>query len=52
LSGAPWSILPLWLSTNLGYRFFARHLPSKSQEVFRDDAMLQSPDAALVNAAG
>jgi radical SAM superfamily enzyme YgiQ (UPF0313 family) len=36
LSGAPWSILPLWLSTNLGYRFFAQHLPSKANGIYRD----------------
>jgi radical SAM superfamily enzyme YgiQ (UPF0313 family) len=36
LSGAPWSILPLWLSTNLGYRFFAEKLPSKAEAVYRD----------------
>ncbi len=39
LSGAPWSILPLWLSTNLGYRFFARHLPDKADEVYREPAL-------------
>jgi len=36
LSGAPWSILPLWLSTNLGYRFFARKLPSKTDQIYRE----------------
>jgi radical SAM superfamily enzyme YgiQ (UPF0313 family) len=36
LSGAPWSILPLWLSTNLGYRFFAEKLPSKADGVYRE----------------
>lgn len=46
LTGAPWSILPLWLSTNLGYRFFARHLPEKTQCVYRDPAMpaVAAPD--------
>lgn len=36
LTGAPWSIMPLWISTNLGYRFFAEKLPSKSDIVSRD----------------
>lgn len=36
LTGAPWSILPLWLSTNFGYRFFAEKLPSKADEVYRE----------------
>lgn len=36
LSGAPWSILPLWLSTNLGYRYFAEKLPSRSDRVYRE----------------
>ncbi|MAT71766.1 MAG: B12-binding domain-containing radical SAM protein [Planctomycetaceae bacterium] len=36
LSGAPWSILPLWISTNLGYRFFAQRLPGKTAVVHRD----------------
>lgn len=42
LSGAPWSILPLWLSTNLGYRYFAQHLPSKAQGIFRDLSLTES----------
>jgi radical SAM superfamily enzyme YgiQ (UPF0313 family) len=36
LSGAPWSILPLWISTNLGYRYFAEKLPSKAERVYRE----------------
>jgi radical SAM superfamily enzyme YgiQ (UPF0313 family) len=36
LTGAPWSILPLWLSTNFGYRFFAEKLPSKADGVYRE----------------
>jgi radical SAM superfamily enzyme YgiQ (UPF0313 family) len=36
LAGAPWSILPLWLSTNFGYRYFAEKLPSKADGVYRD----------------
>jgi radical SAM superfamily enzyme YgiQ (UPF0313 family) len=35
--GAPWSILPLWVSLNLGYRYYARHLPQKTgPEIYRD----------------
>lgn len=48
LSGAPWSILPLWLSLNFGYRFFARHLPSKTDSIYRE-AEQESPVASLVN---
>ncbi len=29
MTGAPWSILPLWTSLNLGYRYYARNLPAK-----------------------
>jgi radical SAM superfamily enzyme YgiQ (UPF0313 family) len=36
LTGAPWSILPLWISTNLGYRYFAEKLPSKAERVYRE----------------
>ena len=36
LTGAPWSILPLWLSTDFGYRFFAEKLPSKADGVYRE----------------
>jgi radical SAM superfamily enzyme YgiQ (UPF0313 family) len=35
-TGAPWSIWPLWLSTNLGYRFFADKLPTKAEGVYRE----------------
>lgn len=48
LTGAPWSILPLWLSTNLGYRFFARHLPSKVDGVYRDPKMVASQPTEAV----
>lgn len=46
LSGAPWSILPLWLSTNLGYRFFAQQLPGKTDRIGR--ARRETPAAELV----
>jgi radical SAM superfamily enzyme YgiQ (UPF0313 family) len=36
IAGAPWSILPLWVSLNLGYRYYARHLPEKTGPVCRD----------------
>ncbi|MGH7140832.1 MAG: B12-binding domain-containing radical SAM protein [Pirellulales bacterium] len=29
IRGAPWSILPLWISLNLGYRFYAHRLSEK-----------------------
>jgi radical SAM superfamily enzyme YgiQ (UPF0313 family) len=38
VAGSPWSILPLWLSLNLGYRYYARHLPEKTWPVYRDPA--------------
>lgn len=49
LTGAPWSILPLWLSTNLGYRFFARRLPDKTDAIYRDPAMTSPTSQELVN---
>jgi radical SAM superfamily enzyme YgiQ (UPF0313 family) len=37
LGGAPWGILPLWLSLNFGYRFYAHHLHEKTgPAVYRD----------------
>jgi radical SAM superfamily enzyme YgiQ (UPF0313 family) len=36
--GAPWSILPLWISLNLGYRYYARHLHEKTWPIHRDAA--------------
>jgi radical SAM superfamily enzyme YgiQ (UPF0313 family) len=36
VTGAPWAILPLWVSLNLGYRYYARHLPEKTWPVYRD----------------
>ena len=38
ITGAPWSLLPLWVSLNLGYRYYARHLPEKTGPVHRDPA--------------
>lgn len=48
LTGAPWSILPLWLSTNLGYRFFAENLPSKAEGVYRDSIQTEMVSSELV----
>ena len=36
LLGAPWSILPLWVSLNLGYRYYAHHLQEKTWPIYRD----------------
>jgi radical SAM superfamily enzyme YgiQ (UPF0313 family) len=36
--GAPTSILPLWVSLNLGYRYYAKHLHEKTGTVYRDPA--------------
>src|SRR5207248_5118595 len=47
--GAPWSILPLWISLNLGYKFYAHHLKEKTGPVQRDPVYLaaaaRAPDA-------
>lgn len=48
LSGAPWSILPLWLSTNLGYRFFAQKLPSKTDQIYREPITQSPPPMEIV----
>ena len=29
--GRPWSLLPLWVSLNLGYRYYAQHLHEKTE---------------------
>ncbi len=49
LSGAPWSILPLWLSTNLGYRFFAKKLPGKTDTVYRESTVTPTAVPELVS---
>jgi radical SAM superfamily enzyme YgiQ (UPF0313 family) len=41
LTGAPWSILPLWVSLNLGYRYYAHHLPQKTWPIVRDAEYMQ-----------
>jgi radical SAM superfamily enzyme YgiQ (UPF0313 family) len=48
LTGAPWSILPLWLSLNVGYRYYAHHLPDKTgPEIYRDFNYIENSRAAL-----
>ncbi len=39
--GAPWSILPLWLSLNNGYRYYAEHLHEKIDGVYRDPSYVE-----------
>jgi radical SAM superfamily enzyme YgiQ (UPF0313 family) len=45
LGGAPWSILPLWLSLNFGYRYYAHHLHEKTGPIYRDRAYLAEAQA-------
>jgi radical SAM superfamily enzyme YgiQ (UPF0313 family) len=40
ITAAPWSLLPLWLSLNLGYRYYASHLHKKTGPIYRDSAYL------------
>ena len=52
--GAPWSLAPLWISLNLGYRFYARHLREKTKTVYRDSSYMArsaTPSAVRDNAA-
>ncbi len=39
VAGAPWSILPLWVSLNLGYRYYSAHLHEKTGPIVRDPQM-------------
>src|SRR5262249_213491 len=34
ITGAPWSLVPLWITLNLGYRYYARHLHEKTGSVY------------------
>jgi radical SAM superfamily enzyme YgiQ (UPF0313 family) len=43
LRGAPPSIWPLWLSLNVGYRYYAKHLHEKTGIVYRDPAYAEAP---------
>lgn len=41
--GAPPSIWPMWASLNLGYKYYAKHLPRKTgPAIFRDEEYIQS----------
>ena len=53
LGWAPWSILPLWLSLNFGYRYYAFHLHEKTGgPVYRDPAYLAEAARAEACCAG
>lgn len=42
VTGAPPSILPLWVSLNFGYRYYAKHLPQKiGPQIYRDPLVAQ-----------
>jgi radical SAM superfamily enzyme YgiQ (UPF0313 family) len=51
LGGAPWSILPLWLTLNFGYRYYAHHLSEKTGAVYRDPALSAAAPAEDARAA-
>jgi radical SAM superfamily enzyme YgiQ (UPF0313 family) len=40
MSGAPWSLLPLWVSLNLGYRYYSKHLQEKTWPIYRDEEFM------------
>jgi radical SAM superfamily enzyme YgiQ (UPF0313 family) len=48
LTGAPKSILPLWLSLNAGYRYYSKHLHEKVDGVYRDPDFAGEAPAATV----
>jgi radical SAM superfamily enzyme YgiQ (UPF0313 family) len=45
LAGAPWSILPLWVSLNFGYRYYAQHLHEKTGTILRDPDFMKQAQA-------
>jgi radical SAM superfamily enzyme YgiQ (UPF0313 family) len=48
--GAPTSIWPLWVSLNLGYKYYAKHLPEKiGATIYRDEAMIAAARRAASN---
>ena len=48
VTGAPWRMLPLWLSLNVGYRYYAHHLPDKTgPEIYRDFDYIEQSRGAL-----
>jgi radical SAM superfamily enzyme YgiQ (UPF0313 family) len=42
IRAAPWRILPLWMSLNFGYRYYAAHLQEKTGTIYRDEGYIQS----------
>jgi hypothetical protein len=52
VGGAPWSILPLWLSLNFGYRYYAEHLHEKVNGVYRDPPVRSAGNGMLAPVAG
>jgi radical SAM superfamily enzyme YgiQ (UPF0313 family) len=52
VAGAPWSILPLWVSLNLGYYYYAHHLHEKTWPLYRDpEYMAEATTRALPGVA-
>jgi radical SAM superfamily enzyme YgiQ (UPF0313 family) len=45
--GASWLMLPLWLSLNFGYRFYAQHLHEKTWPIYRDPVSAAEPAPLL-----
>jgi radical SAM superfamily enzyme YgiQ (UPF0313 family) len=57
ITGAPRSLLPLWVTLNLGYRYYAKHLHEKTGPIYRDPSYLRparsfNPEPAATVAAG
>jgi len=52
VGGAPWSILPLWLSLNFGYRYYAEHLHEKVNGVYRNPPVGSAGNGMLAPVAG
>lgn len=45
--GAPWKILPLWMSLNFGYRYYAARLHELTgPEIYRDEAYMRAAAAS------
>jgi radical SAM superfamily enzyme YgiQ (UPF0313 family) len=47
VTGAPWSILPLWVSLNWGYRYYSKHLHEKTWPIYRDSSFRPSKPAMM-----
>jgi radical SAM superfamily enzyme YgiQ (UPF0313 family) len=41
VTGATWSIVPLWVALNFGYRYYAQHLSEKTWPVWRDEDFMR-----------